>query len=131
MNIANIPADQLLALSGEVGVVAFKDVYDRKEEVKQKIATLEKEKMASLNDLRSRKVLNETQYNSAITTIKASADAYRNQIDENFNTTAYNALFANSQNNISQGSTLASNINALLTQYGVTAEFAGKFSSVL
>lgn len=131
INIANIPADQLLALSGEVGVVAFKDVYDKKEEIKQKISTLEKDKMTALNDLRSRKVLNETQYNSAITTIKASADAYRNQIDENFNTTAYNALFANKQNDLSQANTLASNINALLTQYGVTAQFAGDFQSVL
>ena len=131
INIANIPADQLLALSGEVGVVAFKDVYDKKEEVKQKISALEADKMKALNDLRSRKVLNETQYNSAITTIKASADAERNKIDENFNTTAYNVLFANKQNDISQGNTLASNINSLLTQYGVSAQFAGDFQSVL
>lgn len=34
VNIADIPADQLLALSGEVGVQAFKDVYDKKEEIK-------------------------------------------------------------------------------------------------
>lgn len=87
--------------------------------------------MTSLNDLRSRKVLNEAQYNSAVTTIKASADAERNKIDENFNTTAYNALFASKQNDISQGNTLASNINALLTQYGVSAQFAGDFQSVL
>lgn len=87
--------------------------------------------MTSLNDLRSRKVLNEAQYNSALTTIKASADAARNTIDENFNTTAYNALFANKQNDISQGNTLTSNINALLTQYGVSAQFAGDFQDVL
>lgn len=131
INIANIPPEQLLALSGEVGVQAFKDVYDKKEEIKAKISTLEADKMKSLNDLRSRKVLNETQYNSAVTTIKASADAERNKIDENFNTTAYNALFASKQNDISQGNTLASNINALLTQYGVSAQFAGDFQSVL
>ena len=131
INIADIPADQLLALSWDLGVVAFKDVYDKKEEIKQKISTLEKDKMTSLNDLRSRKVLNESQYNSALTTIKASADAERNKIDENFNTTAYNALFANKQNDIAQGNTLASNINALLTQYGVSAQFAGDFQSVL
>ena len=131
INIANIPPEQLLALSGEVGAQAFKDIYDKKEEIKSKISTLEKDKMTSLNDLRSRKVLNETQYNSAITTIKASADAERNKIDENFNTTAYNAIFASKQNDTSNANTLASNINALLTQYGISSQFAGDFQSVL
>lgn len=131
INIANISPEQLLALSGEVGAVAFKDISEKKMEIVNKISAKEQEKMLSLNDLRSRKVLNEAQYNSAVTTIKATADAQRTQINTTFNTNAYNILFAKTQNDQTTGTTLATNINALLSQYGVNAELAPKFSSVL
>ena len=131
VNIADIPADQLLALSGEAGAVAFKDIYDKKTEIQNKISAKEQEKMVALNQLRSQKVLNEAEYKSALTTIKATADAQRNQINTTFNTNAYNILFAKTQNDQSTGNTLASNINALLSQYGVNASLAPKFASVL
>lgn len=53
-----------------------------------------------------------------------------NQLDQTFNTNAYNVLFAQSEAQRTQKDTLASNVNALLAQYGIDATNADRFASV-
>lgn len=55
-----------------------------KEGVKNKILAAARDKVSRLNDLRSKKTINESEYNEAIQAVNSQANLQRNQIDSTF-----------------------------------------------
>ena len=84
IDISKLPPEQLIALSGEVGTKAFSNIYQMKEWVKNKILAASRDKVSRLNDLRSKKTINESEYNEAIQAVNSQANLQRNQIDSTF-----------------------------------------------
>ena len=84
IDISKLPPEQLIALSGEVGTKAFSNIYQMKEWVKNKILAAARDKVSRLNDLRSKKTINESEYNEAIQAVNSQANLQRNQIDSTF-----------------------------------------------
>ena len=54
IDISKIPAEQLIALSDEVGVAAFNDIYKNKEDTLNRILAKEEGAMNKLNELREK-----------------------------------------------------------------------------
>ena len=84
IDISKLPPEQLIALSGEVGTKAFSNIYQMKEGVKNKILAASRDKVNKLNELRSKKTINENEYNEAVQAVNSQANLQRNQIDSTF-----------------------------------------------
>lgn len=84
IDISKLPPEQLIALSGEVGTKAFSNIYQMKEWVKNKILAASRDKVNKLNELRSKKTINENEYNEAVQAVNSQANLQRSQIDSTF-----------------------------------------------
>lgn len=79
--MSKVTPEQLIALSGTVGVNAFKDVSAAKEKATAAIETARQNALAKISQLKSNNVLNQTQYNTALADINSKTEAQKNNLD--------------------------------------------------
>ena len=81
VDVSKITPEQLIALSGQVGVAAFKDISSAKERATSAINTARDNALAKIAQLKSNNVLNQTQYNTAVADINSKTAAQKNNLD--------------------------------------------------
>lgn len=85
IDISTIPPEQLIALSWEVGVSAFNDVYEKKINMQSRIREAKNQALAQMRELRAKKALNEDEYKKSIADLEISSQAKIRQLDTAFN----------------------------------------------
>jgi len=81
VDVSKITPEQLIALSGQVGVNAFKDISSAKERATTSINTARDNALAKISQLKANNVLNQTQYNTAVADINSKTEAQKNNLD--------------------------------------------------
>jgi len=81
VDVSKVTPEQLIALSGQVGVGAFKDISSAKERATNSINTARDNALAKISQLKSNNVLNQTQYNTAVADINSKTEAQKNNLD--------------------------------------------------
>ena len=87
IDVSTVPPEQLIALSGEVGVAAFNDVYEKKTAMQARINEAKEKALTQLRELRAKKALNEDEYNKNVTNLTTAANAKNRELDVAFNNT--------------------------------------------
>lgn len=125
IDISKVPPEQLIALSGQVWVEAFNDIYRMKENVKNKILAASRDKVSRLNDLKSKKTINDTEYNKALQTVESNANLKVRELDSKF---AENILGVTAksldQEKADQNANTAA-LSSIAQAYGLSGEQAG------
>jgi hypothetical protein len=112
VDISKMPPEQLIALSGDIGTKAFSNIYQMKENVKNRILEKSREKLNRLNDLKSKKTINENEYNEAVQSVNSAANLQRSDVDKQF----AQAILGTAGAKIQLGSNVATeNANLALT----------------
>ena len=81
VDISKVTPEQLIALSGTVGANAFGDISAAKTKATNAIDQARQTALAKISQLKANKVLNDTQYNTAIADINSKTAAQKNNLD--------------------------------------------------
>jgi len=84
VDISKVTPEQLIALSGSVGVNAFNDISAAKEKAKASVETARQNALAKISQLKANNVLNESQYNTAVADINSKSATANNNLDLKF-----------------------------------------------
>ncbi len=84
VDISKVTPEQLIALSGSVGVNAFNDISSAKEKAKASVETARQNALSKISQLKANNVLNDSQYNSAIADINSKSASASNNLDLKF-----------------------------------------------
>jgi len=84
VDISKVTPEQLIALSGSVGVNAFNDISSAKEKAKASVETARQNALAKISQLKANNVLNDSQYNTAIADINSKSATANNNLDLKF-----------------------------------------------
>lgn len=85
IDISTVPPEQLIALSGEVGVAAFNDVYEKKTQMQARIREAKDKALTQLRELRGKRALNEDEYNRAVTELNVAESTKNRELNTAFN----------------------------------------------
>jgi len=114
VDISKIPPEQLIALSGQVGVAAFNDIYQAKERTKNNILNAAKAKLEKLQALKREKLLNDSQYNERVQSVISTAKNNRANIDKSF----ANSLLGLKETSLAKSMETQTNISNTLSNVG-------------
>ena len=114
VDISKIPPEQLIALSGQVGVAAFNDIYQAKERTKNNILNAAKAKLEKLQSLKREKLLNDSQYNERVQSVISTAKNNRANIDKTF----ANSLLGLKETSLAKSMETQTNISNTLSNVG-------------
>lgn len=81
VDISKVTPEQLIALSGTVGANAFGDISAAKTKATNAIDQARQTALAKIAQLKANKVLNDTQYSTAIADINSKTAAQKNNLD--------------------------------------------------
>lgn len=81
VDISKVTPEQLIALSGTVGANAFGDISAAKTKATNAIDQARQTALAKISQLKANKVLNDTQYNTAIADINSKTASQKNNLD--------------------------------------------------
>lgn len=84
VDVSKVTPEQLIALSGSVGVNAFNDITAAKEKAKASVETARQNALSKISQLKANNVLNEAQYNTAIADINSKSATANNNLDLKF-----------------------------------------------
>lgn len=114
VDISKIPPEQLIALSGQVGVAAFNDIYQAKERTKNNILNAAKAKLEKLQALKREKLINDSQYNERVQSVISTAKNNRANIDKTF----ANSLLGLKETSLAKSMETQTNISNTLSNVG-------------
>lgn len=80
IDISKIPQEQLIALSDEIGVAAFNDIYTNKKNTIDAINQKQELATSKLNDLRNKGLIAEQEYNTTMNSINAAFNKSKNDV---------------------------------------------------
>lgn len=84
IDISKVPPERLIALSDEVGVAAFGDIYNDKQNALNSINTKQEALTAKLNDLKQKGLVADQEYNTLKTTIDSTFNKTKNDIQKQY-----------------------------------------------
>ena len=84
VDVSKVTPEQLIALSGSVGVNAFNDISAAKEKAKASVETARQNALAKISQLKANNVLNASQYNTAVADINSKSATANNNLDLKF-----------------------------------------------
>jgi hypothetical protein len=121
IDISNVPPEQLIALSGEIGVTAFNDVYEQKVAMQDKINAAKEKALTQLRELRAKDLLNEDTYNRNVTNLTVAANAKNRELDVAFN----NTFLGIAEKKLGQTDVAQATALNVLTQAGINPTIMG------
>lgn len=84
IDISKIPPEKLIALSDEVGVAAFGDIYNDKKNALDTINSKQEALTTKLNDLKQKGLVADQEYNTLKTTIDSTFNKTKNEIQKQY-----------------------------------------------
>lgn len=133
IDISRIPPEQLIALSGEIGTRAFSNIFQMKEGVKNRILERSRDKLNRLNELKSKRTINDSEYNEAVQSIQSAADLQRSDIDKQFKDLIFGTTGTeqqkiqlqetNTAGNAALATTLAGTLGLSPSEVGIISQF--------
>jgi len=121
IDVSTVPPEQLIALSGEVGVAAFNDVYEKKTAMQARINEAKEKALTQLRELRAKKALNEDEYNKNVTNLTTAANAKNRELDVAFN----NTFLGIAEKKLTQTDVAQATALNVLTQAGIDPSIMG------
>lgn len=131
VDISRLSPEQITALSGEEGSKAFMDVADIKDRKTKTIESVRQSALAKLNELRDKKSLNQTAYNSRVNEINSKTAAAKLQADKEFGANVFALSQTKEQQSRSDALARVNAAQQYLTAIGVSGPTATKVISSL
>lgn len=121
IDVSTVPPEQLIALSGEVGVSAFNDVYEKKTAMQARIRDAKDKALTQMRELRGKKALNEDEYKKAVTDLNVAESTKRRELDTAFN----NAFLGLADSSITRKDTAQTQALNVLNTIGIAPSKLG------
>ena len=131
VDISKVTPEQLIALSGSVGVNAFNDISAAKEKAKASVETARQNALAKISQLKANNVLNASQYNTAVADINSKSATANNNLDLKFAELKFGVATNKEATQKADALTTSTNILSTAQALGVTGTQMGLVQSFI